>query len=95
MPLTTNRKTAPPGMQNPDAITRHNIGVWRGLGYSDRQIAGMMRPILKTQAEYERWGLMWPDEAAKPSTPDAAILCQVIKVKLGTAKAEGRTDKRE
>ena len=88
--LTKSRKTAPPEIQNPDAITRHNIGVWRRMGYSDRQIAGMMRPMLKTQDEYERWGLRWSNEAAKPSTPEAAKVCQVIKVKLGVAKAEGR-----
>ena len=88
MPLTTNRK-AKSEIQNPGALTRHNIGVWRGLGYSDRQIADMMSPRPKTQSEYKHWGLMWPDEATTPSTPEAAEVCQVIKVKLGVAKAEG------
>ena len=90
MPLTTNRKSAPPEIQNPEASTRHNISVWRGLGYSDKQIACMMSPRPKTQSEYEHWGLHWSNESAKPSTPEAAEVCQVIKVKLGVAKAEGR-----
>ena len=90
MPLTTNRKTAKSEIQNPKALTRHNIGVWRRLGYSDRQIAGMMRPMLKTQAEYEYWGLMWPDEAAKPSTPDASEVCRQINQRLTTARAAGK-----
>ena len=90
MPLTTNRKTAPPEIQNPEAITRHNIGVWRGLGYSDRQIADMMRPMLKTQAEYEYWGLHWSNESAKPSTPEAAEVCRQINQRLTTARAAGK-----
>ena len=88
--LTTNRKTAKSEIQNPEALTRHNISVWRGLGYSDKQIACMMSPRPKTQSDYERWGLHWSSESAKPSTPEAAEVCQVIKAKLGAAKSEGR-----
>lgn len=50
-----------PPLPNADALVRHNIEVWRGMGYPDHFIAqSMMEPPLLTRAEYMQWGLAWP-----------------------------------
>lgn len=56
-----------------DGFIYHNIGIWRDNGYSDWHIGSvLMRPRLKTQEDFERWGLAWdpPDKSAlAPPTP--------------------------
>ena len=42
MPLTTNRKTAKSEIQNPEAITRHNVRRWRELGQDEAFIRGQV-----------------------------------------------------
>ena len=53
---------------NPEAITRHNIGVWRDMGYGDWQIGNaLMKPRLSTRKEFQYWGLQW----SKPPVVEA------------------------
>jgi hypothetical protein len=55
---------------NPEAFTRHNIAVWRSMGYSDWEIGYMMRPRLSTPDEFEYWGLEWSPPPAILLLPD-------------------------
>jgi hypothetical protein len=92
--LTTRdkRKTKParPVVANPEGIIRHNINVWRGMGYSDDYIGRcMMSPSLRSRSEFEYWGLCAGEKP--PLSEEAALVVPVIQQMLAEAKEEGRT----
>jgi len=54
------RSKAQQDIPNPEAVTRHNIGVWRDMGYTDWQIGtALIRPRLATPQDFKYWGLRW------------------------------------
>lgn len=57
-------------LPNAEALTRHNIEIWRGMGYPDSFIANsMMEPRLTSAEEYKYWGLKWSRRNPPKRTP--------------------------